>query len=223
MGLPALDSDSYQIQIRRDLRHSEASSIYEIQLHGERYAMKVFHDNGDEGFTEKGRDLNRFRCEVNAYSHLLSYGVCDSGVVPYCYGYIDRLNPAFFSPHLNHFASDKFHPQAIILEFLADTESLNCVNYSIDRFVGVLRGIQEIHRALVLHFDVYPKNILIVPGEPERVVWIDFDVAKTFSAMEDMTPKDRYLFEDEKLLAASLGDLFERDQKEGLPPNTKYY
>lgn len=190
-GLPALDSNAHQIQIKRDLRHSEASSIYEIQLHGERYAMKVvgyglgaqlwdyanrpqYHDNGDEGVTPRGRDLNRFRCEANAYSNLLSVGVCESGYVPYCYGFIDRLDPKFFSPRLNHFKNDAFQPQAIVLELLADPEPLNCVNYSIDRFVRVLRGIREIHRARIRHYDVYPKNILIVPGEPERVLWVDF-------------------------------------------------
>lgn len=40
-GLSALDSDAHRIQIKRDLSHSDASSIYEIQLYGERYAMKV--------------------------------------------------------------------------------------------------------------------------------------------------------------------------------------
>lgn len=34
--------------------------------------------------------------------------------------------------------------------------------------------------ALVEHNDPYPKNILIVPGNPERVMWIDFDVAISY-------------------------------------------
>lgn len=144
---------------------------------------------------------------MNAYSNLLSFGACGSGHVPYCYGFIDRLDPSLFSPHLDHFAGDEFHPQAIVLDLLADPEPLNCVNYSIDRFVGVLRGIREIHRARILHYDIYPKNILIVPGEPERVVWVDFDVAKTFSATENLDSKTKELFADEEILAASLGDL----------------
>ena len=49
-----------------------------------------FHDNGDPGYTRKGRDLNRFRCELNAYHNLREFGVCDRGFVPAFYGHIDR-------------------------------------------------------------------------------------------------------------------------------------
>ncbi|QVM13277.1 hypothetical protein D8B26_007890 [Coccidioides posadasii str. Silveira] len=43
-----------------------------------------------------------------------------------------------------------------------------------------VNGIQQIRSALVEHNDPYPKNILIVPGDPERVMRIDFDVAITY-------------------------------------------
>lgn len=41
-------------------------------------------------------------------------------------------------------------------------------------------GIQQIHSAFIEHNDPYPKNIMIVSDDSERVVWIDFDVAITY-------------------------------------------
>lgn len=43
--------------------------------------------------------------------------------------------------------------------------------------------MKQIHKALVHHRDIYPKNILVVPEQADRVVWVDFDVATTFSSM----------------------------------------
>lgn len=72
-----------------------------------------FDDNDDPGITRKDRDLNRFRCELNAYRNLHLLGVCEQGVVPYYHGYIDRLDPARFQLHLNHFINDSYGPTAI--------------------------------------------------------------------------------------------------------------
>lgn len=80
--------------------------------------------------------------------------------------------------------NDKFHPNAILLEYLADSEPLNCVNYSKERHAKAMEALAQVHSALVVHNDIYPKNILIVPGTPERVVLIDFDVAKIFPTKE---------------------------------------
>ncbi|EDN07417.1 predicted protein [Histoplasma mississippiense (nom. inval.)] len=49
-----------------------------------------------------------------------------------------------------------------------------------ERMAKAVKGIQQIHSALVEHNDPYPKNIMIVPDDSERVVWIDFDVAITY-------------------------------------------
>ena len=80
--------------------------------------------------------------------------------------------------------NDKFQPSAILLEYLADSEPLNCVNYSKERLDKAMEALVQVHSALVVHNDLYPKNILIVPGTPERVVLIDFDVAKIFPTKE---------------------------------------
>ena len=130
--------------------------------------------------------MNRFRCELNAYRNLSSFGVCERGFVPQYYGYIDRLDPTGFRPHLDHFADDMFNPKAILLEYLRNTEELNCVNFSDDRLQTAVRGLQEIHGALIHHHDTYPKNILIVHERKERVVWVDFDVSTTFPDKESI-------------------------------------
>lgn len=58
------------------------------------------------------------------------------------------------------------------------------MNYSKERHSKAMEALAQVHSALVVHNDIYPKNILIVPGSPERVVLIDFDVAKTFLTKE---------------------------------------
>jgi serine/threonine protein kinase len=172
--------DPSQIHIIRQITCSDASAIFEVDLGGQKYALKLFHDNGDPGYTEKGRDLNRFRCELNAYEKLLTSGVCVRGFVPKFYGYIDRMDPAFH-PAFQHYARDKLKPRAILLEYLPNAVSLDCVNYSDALYPQAIKGMQEIHRAGVHHQDIYPKNLLLVRGNPDRLVWIDFDVATTFT------------------------------------------
>jgi hypothetical protein len=92
-----------KIHIIRQITCSDVSSIFEVDLDGQKYALKVFHDNGDPGFTEKGRDLNRFRCKSNAYKKLLASGVCARSYVPKLYGCVNQ---------------DKLKPRAILLEYL---------------------------------------------------------------------------------------------------------
>lgn len=128
--------------------------------------------------------MNRFRNETNAYKSLHAFGVCDSGSVPKYYGSIDWLDPLCHQPWLNSFKHDEFYPSAILLEYLVDPEPLNCVNYSKERLAKAMKAFAQVHGALAVHNDIYPKNILIVSGSPERVVLMDFDIAKTFPTKE---------------------------------------
>lgn len=162
-----------------------------------------FHDNGDPGYAENGRDLNRFRCGLNAYMKLREHGVCEQGFVPFFYGYIDRIDPTAFYPALQHFAEDKYHPKAILLGYLPNAEILNCENYSEACYRQAIEGIKRIHAAHVHHRDIYPKNILVVPGGKKRMVWVDFDVATTFTTVG--SDEQRYS-EYEDALVAEFGD-----------------
>ena len=44
----------------------------------------------------------------------------------------------------------------------------------------VVNGPKMIHEAVVLHADLYPKNAMITPENPERVLWIDFDRTESY-------------------------------------------
>ncbi|KAE8341957.1 hypothetical protein BDV24DRAFT_174089 [Aspergillus arachidicola] len=200
-----------KIRIIREIHRSDASSIFETEFDGEKCAMKLFHNNGDPGFAENGRDLNPFRCELEAYENLNKYHVCKQGFVPCFYGYIDQLDPLAFQPVLQHSVKDQFHPNAILLEYLPNAERLNCENYSDARYQYAIDGMKQIHKAHVHHQDIYPKNILFVPGTPERLVWVDFGVATTFSSLGPDEER-RSQYEDTLV-----------DQRQGLPPNTKFY
>lgn len=53
--------------------------------------------------------------------------------------------------------------------------------------------LSEIHAARVLHHDPYPRNMMLVPGnksgnKSERLLWIDFDRAQTYS-FDEPIPK----------------------------------
>lgn len=63
--------------------------------------------------------------------------------------------------------------------------------------------MKQIHNAHVHHCDIYPKNILIVPGAEERMVRVDFDVATMFS---NAGPDEQRYSEYEEALVAGFGD-----------------
>jgi hypothetical protein len=151
-----------------------------------------FHNNEDPGYADDGvRDLNRARCEIRAYCNLKRFGICDRGYVPQFYGYTLLLNPAAFAPHLDACQRDIGLPSAILIEYLPNPLLMNCVTYSEERMARSVDGIKQIHSALIEHNDPYPKNIVIVPGDPERVMWIDFDVAITYPDISYIGDKQR--------------------------------
>lgn len=150
-----------------------------------------FHVNKDPGFTSKGRDLCRYRCEIEAYKLLSAAEICEQGFVPKLQALFEDIDPLTptLTPHLNTFLGDLHHPCAILLEYLPHAEPLNCENYTQDRIQRAILGIQAVHRARVLHNDPYPKNVLIVPGmasngSDDRAVWVDFDIALNFGSVE---------------------------------------
>ncbi|KAJ5457819.1 serine/threonine protein kinase [Penicillium sp. IBT 31633x] len=108
------------------------------------------------------------------------------------------MDPAAFHPAFQHFAQDKLEPRAILLEYLLNAEGLNCVNYSDALYPQAIEGMKEIHSA----------------------VWIDFDVATTFT---DFGPEQLARCDHEIALVKGFGEALRDDQAQGLPPNTKFY
>lgn len=76
------------------------------------------------------------------------------------------------------FLFDEFPPNAIILEYIPGMLTFWIDNYSRKRAEGFMHLIQEIHKAGVVHGDVYPRNMIVFDDDPERVMWIDFDRAQ---------------------------------------------
>jgi hypothetical protein len=77
--------------------------------------------------------------------------------------------------------------------------------YTEERMAKAVDGIRQVHLALIEHNDPYPKNIAIVPGEPERVMWIDFDVAITYPDGTHIGDRERGWIEFETKCVESVG------------------
>ncbi|KAJ6178153.1 hypothetical protein N7519_008614 [Penicillium mononematosum] len=71
--------------------------------------------------------------------------------------------------------------------------------------------MKEIHKAGVHHRDAYPKNLLLIRGNPDRLVRADFDVATTFT---DPGPKDLARSDHEIERVKGFGDLLREYQPE---------
>ncbi|OJD21069.1 hypothetical protein ACJ73_07592 [Blastomyces percursus] len=216
--------DFAEMELIAILKESETSSIFHVNYNGKPRVLKVFHNNKDPGYANDGvRDLNRTRCEIRAYCSLKRFKICDGGFVPKFYGYMLAVNPTSWEPHLDAFQHDIDLPSAILIEYLPNPVPMNSVTYSKKRFEKVNIGIRQIHLALIEHNDPYPKNVLIVPGDPERVVWIDFDVAIVYPNETYIGERERGWIEFETRCVESCGLKLEKDQKDGLSPNSKYY
>ncbi|KAB8215278.1 hypothetical protein BDV33DRAFT_195369 [Aspergillus novoparasiticus] len=149
-----IDINFTQMKLIKELQKSETSSIFHVNHNDEPRVFKSFHNNEDPEYADDGvRDLNRARYEIRAYCNIKRFGICDR-----------------WAPQLEAFQHDRSLPSAILIEYLPQPLIINSVTYSKKRMQKAAIGIQQIHLALIEHTDPYPKNILIVPGDPERIV-----------------------------------------------------
>lgn len=95
------------------------------------------------------------------------------------------------------FAGDKLPPNAILIEYIADMQQIGLDNFSENRLKKLRQILDDLHRARVLHGDPMPRNMMIVPGEPDRVLWVDFDSAQTFPEEEPLSPRQEEWFKEE--------------------------
>lgn len=70
--------------------------------------------------------------------------------------------------------------------------------YTKRRMQNFISGIREIHKALVLHCDVNPRNMMVVENDPERAVWLDFDRAQTYYA-DNLSQRQKSFIKMEEL------------------------
>lgn len=131
-------------------------------------------------------------------------GLCARGIAPQFYGTIESIDPMLCQPHLKVFAKDEYPATAILLEYIPNMQPLFWSNYTEKRMHNFVDGIYEIHKVLVQHSDVHPRNMMVVEGEPDRAIWIDFDRGQTFNG--DLTERQKEWFANEKLLVTGMAD-----------------
>lgn len=112
---------------------------------------------------------------------LREHGFCDRGHIPDFYGLIEHINPVHHLPYLQDFVEDTVYPNAILMEYVPDIYSIDLSNYSERRLRKLQQILLEMHRAGVYHGDPYPRNMM-VQITSDRVLWIDFDRAQTFTS-----------------------------------------
>lgn len=110
----------------------------------------------------------------------MEHGLADLGIIPRYFGEIRHLDVKEYQPHLRKFIDDVNPPSAVFLEYIPNMEMIVWENYTPERGEAMIRGIDYIHNALVLHGDGYPRNIVVFKDDPERVLWLDFDRAETY-------------------------------------------
>lgn len=131
-------------------------------------------------------ELDRFEQEREAYAHLSHYRVCEKGVVPRCYGWLE-LSPQDLtqitsvsnaSEEARSLARYAVGPlSALLLEYFPDAVRLT-QDIATEELADIaIRGLAEIHSAYVLHGDVFTRNILVSPDN--RVIFVDFDRSAT--------------------------------------------
>ncbi|KAL4924011.1 uncharacterized protein BDV17DRAFT_295822 [Aspergillus undulatus] len=88
---------------------------------------------------------------------------------------------------------DAAFPWADNNKYLPKAESLNCDNHVDALYPQVKEGLEEIYKVGVVHEDIYPKYMLLVrdgtESEPNRLMWIYFDVATIFTELREKEAK----------------------------------
>lgn len=95
------------------------------------------------------------------------------------------------------FAKDTLPPNAILIEYIENVQQLGLDNFSEHRLKKLRHILDDIHQARVLHGDTKPRNMMIVSGKQERVLWSDFDSAQTFPEEKPLSPKQEKWFKEE--------------------------
>lgn len=122
---------------------------------------------------------------------------------------IKQIDPTSCEPFLDGFLNDKILPSAILLEYIPDMHKIDLSNFSVSRVTKLRTILERIHNAGILHDDPYPRNMMI-QSHTDRVLWIDFDRAQTFS--EDQTVPDprfqlEWIREEKELVDEFFNDL----------------
>jgi len=115
--------------------------------------------------------MTPFNLEKAAYEVLLAADVHEA--IPEVYAYGCRTLSGWGFPSSEGDLQERY---AIIMEWLEGAERATPENLTLDHATGFLYGLAEIHAAGVLHYDLYRRNMMVIPGS-DRAIWIDFSCA----------------------------------------------
>ena len=89
------------------------------------------------------------------------------------------------------FLDDPLPPNAVLIEYVAEMHQIDLSTFSKSRLASLHAIFGEVHDAKVYHGDAHPRNIMVVSGKPDRVLWIDFDSAQTIPENKPITPRQQ--------------------------------
>ncbi|KAK2810895.1 hypothetical protein FQN50_002486 [Emmonsiellopsis sp. PD_5] len=208
------DIDISEIVFKEQLADRKYCLILLVELRGKTCVMKVHHGRGpkDPRVETKDHESNISICESTAYRRLKETGICARGITPDFYGTLENIDPKLCLPHLRRFARDDYPPTAIFMEYIPNMIELHWSNYTPERMQNFIKGLDEIHKALVLHDDINPRNMMILEEDPARAIWIDFDRAQTYNGKLDKRKLEWIDFE--RRLLAEMAEFMKADSIE---------
>lgn len=106
----------------------------------------------------------------------MQHGLAELGIIPRYYGEMRHLDVEKDQPHLRKFLNDKYPPSAMFLEYIPNMEMIVWENYPEERGQATVRGIDYIHKALVLHARCLSKKYHDSQERPGKSRRLDFDV-----------------------------------------------
>jgi len=140
--------------------HAEIYRVRDAET-GVPFCMKLFR----QGW------VTPFNLEKRAYEYLQHAEV--EGCIPKVYGYGYRT---LLEWGLAKAKNDSAKYNAIVMEWLEDAEQLSAENITVSSAIQLIEGLYRIHEAGLTHYDIYRRNMLVLPKE-NRGVWIDFSCA----------------------------------------------
>ncbi|GAB1196507.1 hypothetical protein APSETT444_005778 [Aspergillus pseudonomiae] len=84
-------------------------------------------------------------------------------------------------------------------KLLSEVEFLETLK-EIQRLAKFREILDDIHSVQVLYGDPMPRNMMVSLGEDERVLWIDFDSAQTFSEGGRSPRQQEWIEEEDELV-----------------------
>lgn len=180
----------FKVAVNERICVMKVVSAFCLSMMSELSVCSKYHDRGPSAHDPEDREVSLFVCESTAYQWLKSDGLCERRDIPDFYGTLTKIQPTLW-PSLSMFHEDNLPPNAILIEYIPNMESISLSNFSKDYLVKFRQILEDIHQAGVYHGDAKPRNMMVSQeeGKEDRVLWIDFDSAQTFSTEKPLSQK----------------------------------